>query len=814
MKRKKAIVLLSMILATAPALYSFGEETEYETLIVQDDESESDVPSASSDEITVTGSLEETEGLIVDLDYLNDEYEETAQDDSSNPEAIDPSALEMNPSLAEETVKADGSDAVPDDILYGEKTYKPTWKDRSNSLLLSAASDEFDASAYFGSQLSGPASTLYSHRVRYYAEDRNTTSFVDTAMGDSASGYLFSYTGKYKIVDGYLEYDLSQEESAQAYTECVDNLKFAMQATQDAFELDHPEVFWHRSGRTWRYRWNFDKSTLDQQSQTCTFYIYSVTYNPVETYSGATGSIAAFDDSVQGVKNSIEHLASQSLDDEEWSVKYARQASLYLAQKLVYGSRYITQATQAEEEEKASGIQSVNSVFSIYNPAGAFLDDAGTGNELICEGYAKAFKILCDAEGIPCILICGAAGNTGHMWNAIATEDGTWYFTDPTWCDTGSEITQKYFMVTKNQPGRTMSGKRTTSQFSPAFVYPPLCEECYRTCHQYQEIASVDASCTKEGEKTLRCEWCSAQETVTTNPALGHSYVTAEEKAATCEESGYITKTCSRCSETVTETVAAKGHDYKETERKNASCTEDGYVKKICSTCGKEETTVLQKTGHSYKIKTTAATCDTDGQTTYVCENCADSYSKTIPATGHLFNQTQTVPATCTKNGYTRHTCTKCGSYYDDKTTPATGHTYRKTGVVPATETKGAVETDTCTKCGYKITKIISSPLSEAQIIKKSGLTKAVTLKKLKKSGKKIKITWSYAKKYKKKATSYEIQVSSNKQFKGCQTTIVGKKKTSKKTGALRSGTYYIRIRAINENGHSAWSKTKKIKIK
>lgn len=813
MKKKKALILLAMIMTTALPFTAFCDETEEDLIIIQNEEEAGFTNTNRQDEITVTGEPEETEGLIVDPEYLYDGYDETADAANENLSSQDPQTLEMNPDIAEETVVSEGCDHIPADIDKRNDTYQPSWLEESKNLL-SAASDDVDASSFFGSQLNGPAYTLYSHRVQYYAVDRNTAFYTDTEMGDASSGYLFSYTGKYKIVDGYLEYDISQEESAQAYTQCVDNLKYAMQATQDAFELDHPEVFWHRSGRTWKYKWNFDRDTLDQQNQTCTFYIYSVTYTPVETYLGAISSMAAFDNAVQNAKQVIEQMAQSSEEDEEWSVKYARQANIYLAQKLSYGSEYIQPALQAEEEEKASGSQSVNNVFSIYNPAGAFLDDAGTGSKLICEGYAKAFKILCDEEGIPCILICGAAGNTGHMWNAVETNDGTWYFTDPTWSDSGSTVTPKYFMVTKNQPGRTMSGKRTTSQYSPAFVYPALSEQCYRTCHQNQETSSTQGTCTQDGERTLLCEWCGAQQTVKT-PAPGHDYIQIEEKAATCEERGFIINKCSRCGDTVNKTIPAKGHNYKETNRQAASCTQDGSITMTCSNCNAEKKEALPKTGHAYKITSnTAPTCVSEGKTTYKCERCADSYSKTNPSAGHLYNQEQTVPPTCIKSGYTRYTCTKCGAHYDDKITSPTGHTFQKTHVAPATETTGAVETDTCTKCGFRITKIISNPLSEAEIIKNSGLAKAVTLKKLKKSGKKIKVTWSYAKKYKKKATSFAIQISSNKQFKEYRTTIIGKKKTSAKIAVSTPGTYYVRIRALNENGHSAWSKTKKIKLK
>lgn len=56
----------------------------------------------------------------------------------------------------------------------------------------------------------------------------------------------------------------------------------------------------------------------------------------------------------------------------------------------------------------------------------------------VCEGYAKAFKLLCDAAGISCIVICGDAGDPvtgeygGHAWNVVKI-NGRCRHVDVTW---------------------------------------------------------------------------------------------------------------------------------------------------------------------------------------------------------------------------------------------------------------------------------------------------------------------------------------------------------------------------------------------
>ena len=73
-----------------------------------------------------------------------------------------------------------------------------------------------------------------------------------------------------------------------------------------------------------------------------------------------------------------------------------------------------------------------------HEPYGALID-----HEAVCEGYAEAFKLICDREKIPCITVVGYGyGNhngkitgEGHKWNYVKMEDGLWYLIDVTWND-------------------------------------------------------------------------------------------------------------------------------------------------------------------------------------------------------------------------------------------------------------------------------------------------------------------------------------------------------------------------------------------
>ena len=67
------------------------------------------------------------------------------------------------------------------------------------------------------------------------------------------------------------------------------------------------------------------------------------------------------------------------------------------------------------------------------------------GHLAVCDGYSKAFMLLCRQYDIPCIMDMGSAlpitKNVGHAWNYVQMEDGAWYAVDVTWNDSlGNEF--------------------------------------------------------------------------------------------------------------------------------------------------------------------------------------------------------------------------------------------------------------------------------------------------------------------------------------------------------------------------------------
>ncbi len=68
----------------------------------------------------------------------------------------------------------------------------------------------------------------------------------------------------------------------------------------------------------------------------------------------------------------------------------------------------------------------------------------------LCEGYSRAFKLLCNKAGIECELIVGKAEDIGHMWNRVNIDKKLAYV-DVTWNDRADYKTYTYFNITEEQ---------------------------------------------------------------------------------------------------------------------------------------------------------------------------------------------------------------------------------------------------------------------------------------------------------------------------------------------------------------------------
>ena len=105
-----------------------------------------------------------------------------------------------------------------------------------------------------------------------------------------------------------------------------------------------------------------------------------------------------------------------------------------------YINNYIIDNCRYDEEAAEN-----NDVQGNENDAyGALVD-----GKAVCEGYARAFQLLCNKANIDSVLLSGIADSDNHAWNGVKI-GGDWYQIDVTWDDVDDFIydSHEYFNLT------------------------------------------------------------------------------------------------------------------------------------------------------------------------------------------------------------------------------------------------------------------------------------------------------------------------------------------------------------------------------
>lgn len=221
----------------------------------------------------------------------------------------------------------------------------------------------------------------------------------------------------------------------------------------------------------------------------------------------------------------------------------------------------------------------------------------------------------------------------------------------------------------------------------------------------------LEATCTKVGVKEATCSLC-AKEITNTIPATGHTEVTDEAVAATCEGTGLTAGShCSTCGEVLVpqQTLEATGHQAVVDPAVAATCTSAGLAEG--SHCGKCQKILVAReevpaTGHKEVVdQAVAATCEANGLTTGKhCSTCNAVLvaQEVLKAPGHTEVSDPAIPASCTSTGLTEGShCSKCQKILTTREEiPATGHTEMTVpGVAPSCIERGLSDGTQCSVC-------------------------------------------------------------------------------------------------------------------
>lgn len=161
-----------------------------------------------------------------------------------------------------------------------------------------------------------------------------------------------------------------------------------------AYKEDHPEVFWLTNSCKFYYE---DGSTY-------------ISLNFLMDYQTRLNAQSELDAKVSEI------VANAPTDATQFELE------LYAHDYIIDNCEYDFEAAESDEiEDNAS---------SAY---GALIE-----GKAICEGYARAFQLLCNELGVECVNIFGTDDDNNHMWNGVQIE-GDWYQVDVTWDDTEDE---------------------------------------------------------------------------------------------------------------------------------------------------------------------------------------------------------------------------------------------------------------------------------------------------------------------------------------------------------------------------------------
>ena len=172
----------------------------------------------------------------------------------------------------------------------------------------------------------------------------------------------------------------------------------------EAYKNDHPEVFWLKS--YYEYE-NFDY-------ETGIWLTYTMSGDKLVTAK------KKFNTAVDTISKSVPY--GTECEREEYIHNY-----------IINNCDYDEEAAESEEVQGNEN-----------DAYGVFVD-----GKAVCEGYSKAFQILCNKADIDCIQLMGIVDSDNHVWNCVKI-GGDWYQIDVTWDDVDDFIddSHEYFNLT------------------------------------------------------------------------------------------------------------------------------------------------------------------------------------------------------------------------------------------------------------------------------------------------------------------------------------------------------------------------------
>ena len=230
---------------------------------------------------------------------------------------------------------------------------------------------------------------------------------VDASLGDKAVQYAALKEGDLVRTSTYNAIYVSKvAKSSPSYDADLKAACAYAQSAFQAFDRDHPEIFW-LSGRS---KLRMVTVTLRDGTQTYQetyiFFVladkdgFTIRDSKYPNQAAIEADILRRDQAVEAILSTVTATAPH---------EQAAQLNRWLTEHNEYNTSQDLQNIPNWPHECLS----------------ALVGSAGTEGP-VCDGYARAFQVL-----------CGKADSAGefHMWNSVQMPDGKWYGVDVTWND-------------------------------------------------------------------------------------------------------------------------------------------------------------------------------------------------------------------------------------------------------------------------------------------------------------------------------------------------------------------------------------------
>ena len=197
-------------------------------------------------------------------------------------------------------------------------------------------------------------------------------------------------------------------------------------------------------------------------------------YNPIPTGS----------DELSMLYIKIKRAVASVIDDGMTDYQKALALHDYLAHNVAYDND--TMDNYVGEEE---------SYVSCYHLEGVF-----NYKTAVCAGFAKAYTVMCNIVGIPCIYVRGEKDGVMHAWNKILIEN-KWYVVDVT--KDNEEVDDKrgasyiHFLIS-DESYFEITGYNETND-TPSALYDYVNHECVYVVTDVEDILQILEKATESG---------------------------------------------------------------------------------------------------------------------------------------------------------------------------------------------------------------------------------------------------------------------------------------------------------------------------